>query len=52
MAVIGGEYICSSVIELIGMISWNQLEKEGYFVLKLQDLLDRDFVIEKDDLTS
>ena len=30
----------------------NQLEKEKYFVLKLQDLLDRDFSIEQDDLIS
>lgn len=52
MVVISGKYICSSIIELIGMISWNQLEKERYFVLKLQDLLDRDFVIEQDDLIS
>ena len=47
-----GKYICSSIIELVDMISWNQLEKEKHFVLKLQDLLDRDFIIEQDDLLS
>ena len=52
IVVISIKYICSSIIELIGMISWNQLEKEKYFVLKLQDLLDRDFSIEQDDLIS
>ena len=52
IVVISIKYICSSIIELIGMISWNQLEKEKYFVFKLQDLLDRDFSIEQDDLIS
>lgn len=52
IVVVSGKYICSSIIELIGMISWNQLEKEKYFVLKLQDLLDRDFIIEQEDLIS
>ncbi len=45
-----GKYFCSSIIQLIELISWNQLEKEKYIVLKLQDLLDRNFPIEKDDL--
>ena len=48
--VVSGKYIGSSIIELMEMISWNQLEKEKHFVLILQDLLDRDFVIEQDDL--
>ena len=52
IVVVSGKYICSFIIELIGMISWNQLEKEKYFVLKLQDLLDRDFIIEQEDLIS
>lgn len=52
IVVVSGKYICSSIVELIEMISWNQLEKEKHFVLKLQDLLDRDFVIEQDDLLS
>lgn len=52
IVVVSGKYICSSIVELIEMISWNQLEKEKHFVLKLQDLLDRDFVIEQDDLIS
>lgn len=52
IVVVSGKYICSSTIELIGMISWNQLEKEKFFVLKLQDLLDRDFIIEQEDLIS
>lgn len=46
--VVSGKYIGSSIIELMEMISWNQLEKEKHFVLILQDLLDRDFVIEQD----
>lgn len=50
--VVSGKYICSSIVELVEMISWNQLEKEKHFVLKLQDLLDRDFTIEQDDLIS
>ena len=50
IVVISVKYISSSIVELIGMISWNQLEKEKNFVLRLQDLLDRDFVIEQDDL--
>lgn len=37
---------------MVRMISWNQLEKEKHFVLKLQDLLDRDFEIEQEDLIS
>lgn len=52
IAVVSGIYIYSSIVELIEMISWNQLEKEKHFVLKLQDLLDRDFAIEQDDLIS
>ena len=52
IVVVSGKYICYSIIELIGMISWNQLEKEKYFVLKLQDLLDREFIIEQEDLIS
>ena len=50
IVVVSGKYIGSSIIELMEMISWNQLEKEKHFVLILQDLLDRDFVIEQDDL--
>lgn len=50
--VISGKYVCSSVIELIDMISGNQLESEKNFVLKLQDLLDRDFTIAHEDLIS
>lgn len=52
IVVVSVKYIYSSIVELIEMISWNQLEKEKHFVLKLQDLLDRDFVIEQDDLIS
>ncbi len=52
IVVVSGKYIRSSIIELVEMISWNQLEKEKHFVLKLQDLLDRDFTIEQDDLLS
>lgn len=44
------KYIIGVFIEIFKMIGWNQLEKEKHFVLKLQDLLDRDFIIEKDDL--
>ena len=47
---ISGKYIHSGIMEMIAIISWNQLEKEKYFVLKLQDLLDRDFIIEQNDL--
>ena len=50
MVIIGVKYIYSSIVEFIEMISWNQLEKEKHFVLVLQDLLDRDFTIERDDL--
>ena len=32
------------------MVSWNEVEKEKQFVKKLQDLLDRDFVVETEDL--
>lgn len=49
---VSGKYICSSIVELVEMISWNHLEKERHFVLKLQDLLDRDFTIEQNDLLS
>lgn len=50
--VIGVRYAYSSIKEIIGLISWNQVEKEKRFVLKLQDLLDRDFPIEQEDLLS
>lgn len=52
IVVVSIKYISSSIVELIEMISWNQLEKEKHFVLKLQDLLDRDFPIGQDDLIS
>lgn len=52
IVVASGKYICSAIMGLVEMISWNQLEKEKHFVLKLQDLLDRDFVIEQEDLIS
>jgi len=50
IVVASGKYIYSAWVELIMTISWNQLEKEKKFVLKLQDLLDRDFLIEQEDL--
>lgn len=43
-------YVYTAFKEMAGMISWNVLEKEQAFVPKLQDLLDRDFVIESEDL--
>ena len=46
------KFVYSSLVELAGMISWNVLEKEKSFVPKLQDLLDRDFAIEQEDLIS
>lgn len=52
IVVASGKYFCSSIAELVSMISWNQLEKEKHIVLRLQDLLDRDFTIEQDDLLS
>lgn len=52
VVLVSGKYMFSSIMELIEMISWNQLEKEKHLVLKLQDLLDRDFVIEQNDLIS
>ena len=46
------KYAYKSFVELAGLISWNVLEKEKTFVCKLQDLLDRDFVIYQEDLIS
>lgn len=45
-------YGYKSIVELARTVSWNVLEKEKTFVLKLQDLLDRDFKIKQDDLIS
>lgn len=45
-----GKSIVSSIAELLKMINGDRLEKEKYMCLLLQDLLDRDFIIEKDDL--
>ena len=45
-------YIYSSIAQMVAIVSWNQSEKEKHFVLKLQDLLDRDFKIEESDLIS
>lgn len=46
------KYVYASIVEVARMISWNVLEKERSFVPKLQDLIDRDFVIEQEDLIS
>lgn len=48
--IVGGKYAISSVIRIIKILEGDYLEKQKYFCLKLQDLLDRDFIIEKDDL--
>ena len=45
-----GKSIASSITELLKMISGDRLEQEKYVSLLLQDLLDRDFIVEKDDL--
>lgn len=44
------KYVFYSLKQLIELLSWNRIEKEKNFVLKLQDLLDRDFVIEDSDI--
>ncbi len=40
----------ASFQDLIGIIAWNQLQKEKYIVLRLQDILDTEFPIEEGDL--
>lgn len=48
--VISIKYACSSIIQFVELVGWNRLEKEKNFVLKLQDLLDTDFIIKEKDL--
>ncbi len=48
--IIVANYAYSSISELFRMLKWDNVEKKKELVKKLQDLLDRDFIIENDDL--